>query len=201
MGKILYWLFIGWWLYPIKLIFVDLPMSLTGKKTSNRRLNTKDLLFLQRLVVVNAPPNRLIYSEEQLIKMAYSAVERESKILKESADIVNTTVNPDTFFSRYSLMEEKLGDLIGFESYVKFKTALPSDELRKICNMKQDEINRFLVRYFIDTSNKSNDMKTVKGKRNKYQKFYDSLQKYYPDMNQNNINYVESHYASAMQRL
>lgn len=149
------------------------------------------LLNLQKLLVINSP-NKLMYTESQLLNMANKNVERELQMINESADLVNHTVNPDVFFSRLEFIKERLNYLIALQPYVKYKGKTPSHELSKINNMEQGQIKLFLTRYFDNTTEKANGMKTDKGKKNKYKKFYDSLQKYYSNMNQENIAFVES---------
>lgn len=153
--------------------------------------HNQKLLKLQKLLVVNSP-NKLIYTEKQLLNMASNSAQRELQIINESADLVNHTVNPDVFFSRLELIKERLNYLIALQPYIKFKGKTPSHELSKIKNMEQEQIKLFLTRYFENTIEKANDMKTEKGKKNKYKKFYDSLQKYYSYMNQENTAFIES---------
>lgn len=156
----------------------------------------KELLALQKLVVENSP-NKLVFSEEQLIKMAYPQAQRYLTIVNESVSLVNNTVKPDVFFSRYELIEENLGILSLFEPYIKFKGNKPSAELDKLQIYKQEQTLIFLARYFSDTKKQAGNMKTDKGKLNKYEKFYQSLQPYYNLMNSENIDYIETNYKSA----
>ena len=149
------------------------------------------LLRLQKLVVANSP-NRLVYSEKQLYSMANRTVQRELKIIQDCVELVNHTVKPDVFFSRYDSLLESLCYLIQFQPYIKFQHNTPSAEFAKISNQKQAEIYRFLSRYFDDISTKAEAMKTEKGKKGKYKKFFDSLQPYYHLMNANNMNFINS---------
>ena len=161
--------------------------------------NSKELLALQKMVV-NNPPNKLVYSEIQLTKMAYSQAQRYLTIVNESVSLVNNTVKPDVFFSRYQLVKETLYSLSLFEPYIKFQQNKPSAELNKLSSNEQKNIHSFLVRYFNDIRQKANEMKTDKGKRNKYEKFYSSLQPYYNIIDNENINYIENSYLSAIRQ-
>lgn len=158
--------------------------------------NSKELLTLQRMVVDN-PPNKLVYSEQQLLKMAYPQAQRYLTIVNESVSLVNNTVKPDVFFSRYELIEENLSILSLFEPYIKFKGNKPSSELDKLQATKQEQTLIFLARYFSDTKQQADNMKTDKGKLNKYEKFYQCLKPYYNLMNSENIDYIETNYKSA----
>lgn len=149
------------------------------------------LLKLQKVLVDNSP-NRLVYTEKQLYSMANRTVQRELKIIQDCVELVNHTVKPDVFFSRYDLLKDKLAFLSKLQPYVDFKHNTPSATLSKIINQEQDEIQRFLIRYFTEMVSKAEEMKTEKGKKGKYKKFYDSLQQYTYRMNAFNRNYIES---------
>ena len=149
------------------------------------------LLKLQKLLVENSP-NKLVYTEKQLYSMASRTVQRELKIIQDCVELVNHTVKPDVFFSRYDLLLEHLEYLSKFQPYIKFQHNSPASEFAKIKNQKQAEISRFLSRYFDDISAKADTMKTEKGKKGKYKKFFDSLQPYYNLMNTTNINFINS---------
>lgn len=81
--------------------------------------NSKELLTLQKLVMDNSP-DRLMFSEKELIKMAYFNAEVYLNIVYDSIELVNCTANPDVFFSRYELLEKNLYTLCLFEPYYYF---------------------------------------------------------------------------------
>lgn len=93
--------------------------------------SSDELLTLQKLVVDNSP-DTLMFSEEELIKMAYYNSQGYLNIVYDSIRLVNNTANPDVFFSRYKLLEEKLCTLSLLEPYIKFKENQPSSELCEI---------------------------------------------------------------------
>ena len=146
----------------------------------------EELLNLQKLVLEDSP-DKLMFSESELIKMAYFNAQEYLKIVYDSIELVNHTANPDVFFSRFKFLEENLYTLSLFEPYIKFNTEKPSDRLHIIHGMKQEEIRTFLNRYFDDAKKKADKMKTDKGKLGKYEKFYQNLQPYYESMNSENI--------------
>jgi hypothetical protein len=160
-------------------------------------LNSKELLTLQKLVVEDSP-NRLMFSEKELIKMAHFNAEGYLKIVYDSIELVNHTANPDVFFLRFELLEENLYTLSLFEPYIEFKNEKPSDRLHTIQSMKQDAIHDFLTRYFGDAKKQADKLKTDKGKLNKYERFYQNLQQYYELMESENIEYAETSYKSAI---
>ena len=153
----------------------------------------EELLELQKLVMINSP-DRLIMSEKQLKSMAATMANRDLEIIQDCICIIGSTNKPDTFFSRLALMIDKADNLRKFEKYVSFKGASPSEAYGQLWNDHQECIHQFLVRYFMDVFDQAEKLKTDKGKLNKYQKFYDSLQPYYNQMNANNIDYIETKY-------
>ncbi len=163
-------------------------LGLTGTKK-------QELLELQKLVVKDSP-NRLIVSEKELVGTATAMITRDLKIVQDCVQIVNNTTKPDTFFYRLSLLEEKAQSLCAFEqfgNYIKFSVP-PSAAFVDFSFSKQEAIRQFLIRYFFEIFDQARNLKTAKGKYNKYQKFYDSLQPYYEIMNDENIDYIETKY-------
>lgn len=149
-----------------------------------------DLLELQRLVLVDSP-NRLTMSEKQLIKSAENIVKRDLEITKDCIRILKSTTKPDTFFSRLDLLIEKADKVRKFEKYIRFSVS-PSLAYNELLKDYQECIYQFLVRYFCETFDAAEKLKTESGKRNRYQKFYDSLQPYRHYMNDDNIDYIET---------
>lgn len=151
------------------------------------------LLELQKLVLANSP-NKLIMSEKQLKGMATEAAARDLEIIQDCIRIVGTTTKPDTFFSRLALLIDKADNLRKYEKFISFKGATPSEAYGQLWEDHQESIHQFLIRYFSDIFDQAEKLKTNKGKLNKYQKFYDSLQPYYNQMNAENIDYIETKY-------
>lgn len=160
--------------------------GLFGKKKA-------DLLELQKLVLKDSP-NKLILSEKQLKSMAAQAAARDLEIINDCVRIIGSTKKPDVFFTRLALLIKKADDLRTFEKHIRFSGASPSLAYGEIFADMQECIGQFLVRYFMDIFDQASNAKTVKGKLAKYQKFYDSLQPYYDQMNKENIDYIETKY-------
>lgn len=108
--------------------------------------------------------------------------QRELEILNDSAQLIETTKNPDTFFNRYDLYMEKLSLLANAEITGRIKVDGESLSAKlKVMNsecQKIDTINSFIDRMWDDTCKKANSLKTETGKQNCYKKFYDTLCKY-----------------------
>lgn len=158
------------------------------------------LLRWQKLILTNSP-DRLIMTEQQLKAATQQQAENDLRIMNDCYKIVEETIKPDVFFMRLNMLLEKSLRLCSFEQYISFKGANPSEAYNEIKTKYQEAIKQFLIRYFSDTFDKAEAMKTEKGRIGKYQKFYDSLQEYYKFMDKENIDYIETKYKAYTRHL
>lgn len=172
--------------------FLFKSSKVSSEEAAERR---RRLLEWQNLVSDEEYPE-LILSEKQLKEISKSQVENDLRILGDCARIAQSTVDPEVFFMRLQLFIDKLERLSKFEKFVPFSDMLPSEALKQAESDKQETIHDFLKRYYAKTFELAESMKTEKGKQSKYDKFYSSLQKFYPLMDKNNISYIESKYFS-----
>lgn len=163
--------------------------------------NTEEREFLMQWQndILTDKTDRLIMTEQQLITSTIQQVKNDYKILSDSSELVQNTIKPDVFFMRLQLTKEKVVSLCKLERYFKRSgitfNGVQVQEMREEIFNKNDEATRlFLIRYFIATLDKVDEMKTEKGKLSKIQKFYDSLQEYYSLMSEENIDYIETKY-------
>ena len=157
--------------------------------------NSKKQRLLEWQNIVRAQKSdRLVMSEQQLRQVSVQQAQNDLRIMNDCKNLVSTTVKPDVFFGRLNLMVEKGEHLQQLEKYISFSGASPTAALNEIKQNYQEAVKQFLVRYFSDTFEKAEAMKTEKGKQNKYIKFYESLQEYYCYMNASNREYVETKY-------
>lgn len=162
---------------------------LTGK------INTKTEQLLQwQNAIMKDSPNRLIMTEEQLKVATVQQAENDLHIINDSIKIIEKTTKPDVFFSRLNLLAEKSKHLVSLERYIAFSGASPTAAYNEVLQNYNESIRLFLIRYFSETFDKAESMKTEKARIGKYQKFYDSLQEYYCYMNDENKNYIETKY-------
>ena len=160
-----------------------------------KRKKEKEAYLIQwQAVVMPENGNRLLVTEEQLLATTQYIAANNLRIMNDCNDITQSTLNPDTFFMRLNLLVEKAKHLVLLERYMSFSGASPSSAYNEIVGNYQEAIRKFLIRYFSDTFDKAEAMKTPKGRIGKYQKFYDSLQEYYCYMNDENIDYIETKY-------
>ncbi len=161
-------------------------MGLFGK-------SKKDLLIWQN-IITNEQSKKLYMSQQQLQQFTEQQASNDLRIINDCTKIISETVKPDIFFSRMDLMKEKAYHLLSLEPYIKTSGASITSAVKEIEADEQKAIFQFLVRYFTFTLEKADSLKTDKGKKNQYQKFYSSLQLYYDRMNSDNVSYIETKY-------
>ena len=166
------------------------------KNTIVKANEKRDFLLEWQNTILAEPTNRLIMSKQQLKASTIQQAENDLRIIKDCVAIIENTTQPDTFFMRLHLMIEKAKHLQTLEKYIGFHNATPSAALDEALNNYQESIKLFLIRYFSDTFDKAEKLKTDKGKYNKYKKFYDSLQEYYCYMSAENIDYIETKFSA-----
>lgn len=153
----------------------------------------KERMLLWQHLVMPDSPNKLILTEQQLKSITLQQAQNDLRIINDCTRLVESTTKPDVFFMRLNLLVEKSKHLADLGHYMKFSNVSPL-AYNEVVNNYHETINHFLWRYFSDTFDKAEAMKTEKGKLGKYQKFYDSLQEYYCYMNEENIDYIETKY-------
>jgi hypothetical protein len=124
-----------------------------------------------------------------------STYNRDLQILNDSAQIMKTTNNPDTFFSRYDLYMEKLHGLANAECEgIHFDGGSPSQKLAEVSREQAyiDTINGMIDRFWAKTEAKMETMKTERGRQNQVIKFREELSKYEPRMPRASIDYYKS---------
>ena len=96
------------------------------------------------------------------------------KQAKETANIINKTKKPEIFFGRLGFLFDLLLCLKQYER-TYFFIRKPSADLRDLENGLEKEVFTFIARYMADTTNKVAQMKTEKGKKNKFETSLDKL--------------------------
>jgi len=149
----------------------------------------KELLEWQKIVIVNSP-NKLIMNQKQLQQISNQQAADNLRIIQDCIKIISETTSPDTFFMRLDLLKEKAAHLSLLEPYVKFSGASPSAAANEIAEQEQEAIYNFIIRYYSAVSDKAKSLKTERGKRNQFQKFFDNIEKYSSRMDKRNLNYI-----------
>lgn len=138
--------------------------------------------------------DKLVMNKKQLIQATSQQAQRYIEIANDCVKIVNDTVNPNTFFDRLELLEDTSKKLVSLEKYLDFTGAKPSQSFQEFNEQKQTAIYNFVIRYLNSILDKSEKLKTQRGKNNQIQKFYDSLVPYFDLMNEYNKKYIITKY-------
>lgn len=130
---------------------------------------------------------------EDIRKQAKEQSDQLLKIIKDSAELVNTTVNPEVFFMRYNLMLEHLKTLTGFECTGIYDNSpeLPSEAFLRIEAQFEEQTNIFLNRSFEKAKEHSETLKTETGKKNAIKRYFDNMEKYKDHMSGESIEFFE----------
>lgn len=149
------------------------------------------LLQWQRAVMLNSP-NRLVMTEEQLKDMTAKQAIDDLRIVIDCERLCEITLNPDVFFKRLNLWKEKMNHLLTLEKYGNFTMIHTANN--RVVTEYNDIVKWFLIRYHTDFCAPASAFKSKKSRLNRYQKWYDSLQKYYCYMTAEHIEYIEERY-------
>lgn len=159
-----------------------------------RKKEEKEYFLAWQNAILDKPVNKLIMSKEELARVTKDKLSNDLRILQDSLEIVENTLNPDTFFSRLNLMVEVSNRLQKYEPYLYKKPEEHPVLYFQVIQNYQQFVRRFLLRYYSDTYSKIEKLKTNKGKLNRWEKWYESLHVHYCYMNEENIQLIESDY-------
>lgn len=107
--------------------------------------------------------------------------------LKETVDIVNTTTNVSTFFSRFEFALKVCDDLKQYEYTGCLKNITPTQQKREFLEQVPRTINALIVRCHDKEIKKAQELKTEKGRHNRIIRFYGNL---ISDLNEYGAQYI-----------
>lgn len=118
------------------------------------------------------------YSSIRYDRYNEGTIQNYFRILRDCENLINTTKNPDVFFSRYLTALAILNDLILVEKKLSFKGNKPSKVKKHLQEKEVFTVNDFLDRYYEDILCKINNCKTIKAKQNKVLSFSNKIDEY-----------------------
>lgn len=125
-----------------------------------------------------------------------ASLNRDLEIANDCAKLIENTVNPEVFFSRYDLYMDKLSALADAEKTRSVKVSGESlyKKYKKMDteNSRVEVINEFINRMYTDTYSKASKLKTDSGRQKRQTAFYDVLQTYEDRMPIQCIQYYKS---------
>ena len=141
-------------------------------------------------VILTKKSNKLITTESQLRIATQQTASSLLAQINDTARTVQTTLNPSTFFYRLSFLVQRSKELCKLEPYMKYSGPSPTDAFNEILSNYQKAIAEFMERYYYDTVDKAEAMKTEKGRRKKYQDAFSHLSSHFDVMSEENRKYV-----------
>lgn len=133
--------------------------------------------------------NSNVQTDDMSPETAHTQAEGCLKILDDCCEILQSTADPDVFFSRLKLMEKQIQMMRQLSSTITFSPS--PDEIEKAYREDKDTIvHDFLVRCFNDTASQADRLKTDRGKKNCYQKLFDVLSEHPEHLSEDNLQYI-----------
>lgn len=113
--------------------------------------------------------NQAIILAQQLLKQA-----------QNSADLINTTVTPEVFFSRYDFLISRFDLLSRCARWVPFSGMSPAKSSKELRSLEKRTavVNDFLARYKEHVNIKVQGLKTAKGQKSNLEKMYRGLMRF-----------------------
>lgn len=110
----------------------------------------------------------------------------------ESSQIIETTANPETYFSRYKLLLDRLDKLISIAEDPRLLSAKGdfTQVKQKLISNKDEISNKFIERAKLKTKIGMATLKTDRGKENRLNKLKDELLSYSAYLNQHQLEYI-----------
>lgn len=136
-------------------------------------------------------------NREEVGRIRVQAKEQADQLLKivnDCAHLVNTTVNPEVFFQRYSLMLEKLEELARLEWTGIFSKSpeLPSATVLRLDDLFPVATNDFIDRSHSAAMAKAENLKTEKGKAGAMARYFENMEKFSAYMSEDSIDHLNT---------
>lgn len=121
--------------------------------------------------------------------------------MKKARDVVNSTTDPDAFFTDYESLKDLAAKLVELSKYVKFRGTKPAEVLKMAQEQEEASTRDFILRSFQRALLGAEKAKTAKGKRSQFDRFLEKLEPYYCQMSAGNAELVQQLHADAIERI
>lgn len=121
--------------------------------------------------------------------------------MKKARDVVNSTTDPDAFFTDYESLKDLAAKLVELSKYVKFRGTKPAEVLKMAQEQEEAATRDFILRSFQRALLGAEKAKTAKGKRSQFDRFLEKLEPYYCQMSAGNAELVQQLHADAIERI
>lgn len=164
------------WFYILAIIgiLIYIFYRITQKhKDSSDRYSTPTLI--RQPAKPYTPTAKTQSKQKQVPFIVQEKIDTRIKQLKESATLVNETVNPSVFFGRLNFILDLLLDLQKYEETYNFATKTPTEQYNDIIANLEKTVDNFIDRADAHNLEKIASLKTEKGKCANRARFVDTM--------------------------
>lgn len=165
----------------------------TAPNETNDSPSKEDLLQLQKILIQDSP-DHLVLTRSQILEQVQLRLSDNMRIIKESASIMESTCDIDTFFTRADLILEKYEDCMIYEPYVPFADHSASAAYDQALSEIAEELKKFVKRHIGNLLLNAAPLKTEKGRQNRYIKSYESFKKYQDQIDPSTWEMIEAEF-------
>lgn len=119
----------------------------------------------------------------KISKFQLLQAENDVRIMNDCVKLVNTTNNPEVFFSRLNMLLDVLLHLQKYEKYRILKGTPPSVQYRNTLAQIEETVDSFVCRAYYHEFEKAKSLKTEKARSNRMRKFALNLANSFRDAN------------------
>lgn len=105
-----------------------------------------------------------------------ASVKNMLKQVNDCTKIINTTSNPEIYFSRLNQLFDLFLTLKTYEKYAIFKNSTPTKDLNILMSRLENSVNLFIDRSYENQMEKIRKLKTDKAKINSFKKYAEKMQ-------------------------
>ena len=163
----------------------------SSNKSSSFFHKNKDYLLKWQQVITDNKSDKLVMSERELLQHTQLAVQSSLKIIQDCVRLVNETLTPNVFFDRYDLLLEHATKIAEYEPFYSFVAPLPSEQLEVLIEKRPLATHDFIERYWNSVQLAISKLKTDKAKKNRLEKFFQTMDEYTNRMDDSNLEYLE----------
>lgn len=138
---------------------------------------------------------------ERVKQMYIQQAQNDLRIIGESSKIVEETLKPDVFFTRYDLVFEHYEHLSSVERYVSFNGERPSEIYEKVKASYDKDVEEFIWKFFLDSLSKAMELKTTSGRQNRIKKAYEAIMVYRDKMGSENVTLCDKLLADYLEKV
>lgn len=104
-----------------------------------------------------------------------ASVKNMLKQVNDSTKLVNTTTNPEVFFSRLNMLFDLFMELKKYEKYRIFTGKTPTQDYEYLQKSLEKQVNLFIDRTYEKQMEKMKTLKTDKSKASSFEKYSDKM--------------------------